>query len=87
MGEVNTRHRRRSGLAQTERLREGYRYSMPSGMSVATGSYCPVHPFNVVIETRTVQDTRCCVRNKCLLQLTGVLHFAPRTVIQLVFAA
>ena len=29
--EVNTRHRRRSGLAQAERLREGYRYSVPSG--------------------------------------------------------
>ena len=60
-------------MAQAERLREGYRYSVPSGMAVVTRSYCPVHPFIVVIEVRTVQDdTRCCVRNKCLLQLTGV---------------
>ena len=27
----NTRRRRRWGLAQAERLREGYRYSVPSG--------------------------------------------------------
>ena len=27
----HSRHRRRSGLAQAERLREGYRYSVPSG--------------------------------------------------------
>ena len=66
-------------MAQAERLREGYRYSVPSGMAVATRSYCPLHPFIAVIEMRTVQDTRCCVRNKCLLPLTGVSHFAPRT--------
>ena len=57
MGEVNTRHRRRSGFAQAERLRSGYRYSVPSGMIVASRSYCPVHPVIVVIEVRTVQHT------------------------------
>ena len=31
MREVNTRRRRKLGLAQAERLREGYRYSLPSG--------------------------------------------------------
>ena len=31
MREVNTRRRRKLGLAQAERLREGYRYSVPSG--------------------------------------------------------
>ena len=75
-------------MAQAERLRVGYLYSVPSGMVVATRSYCPVHPFIVVIEVRTVQDTRCCVRNKCLLQLTGVSHFCTENRIrQLVFAA
>ena len=63
-------------MAQDERLRDGYRYSLPSGMAVAARSYSPLHPFIAVIEMRTVQDTRCCVRNKCLLQLTGVSHFA-----------
>ena len=66
-------------MAQAERLREGYRYSVPSGMAIATRSYRPVHPFIIVIEVRTVQHTRCCVRNKCLLQLAGVSYFAPRT--------
>ena len=75
-------------MAQDERLRDGYRYSLPSGMAVAARSYCPVHPFIVVIEVRTIQGTRCCVRNKCLLQLTGVSHFCTENIIrQLVFAA
>ena len=70
----HTRRCRRSGLAQAERLREGYRYSVLSAMAAATPSYCSVHQFIVVIEVRTVQDTRCCVRNMCLLQLTVVSH-------------
>ena len=75
-------------MAQAERLREGYRYSVPSGMAVATRSYCPVHAFIVVIEVRTVQDNRYVVRNKCLLQLTDVSHFCTENRIrQLVFAA
>ena len=74
-------------MVQAERLREGYRYSVPSGMAVATRSYCPVHAFIVVIEVRTVQD-RYVVRNKCLLQLTDVSHFCTENRIrQLVFAA
>ena len=56
----HTRRRRRAGLAQAERLREGYRYSVPSGMAIATRSYCPVHPLFVVIEVRTVQHTLFC---------------------------
>ena len=44
--------------------------------------------FIVVIEVRTVQDTRCCVRNKCLLQLADVSHFCTENRIRpLVFAA
>ena len=75
-------------MARAERLREGYRYSVPSGTAVATRSYCPVHPIVVVIEVRTVRDTCCCVRIKCLLQLTGVSHFcAENRIRQLVFAA
>ena len=75
-------------MAQAERLREGYQYSTPSGMAIGIRSYCPVHPFIVVIEVRTVQHTRCCVRNKCFLSLTGVSHFGTENRIhQLVFAA
>ena len=86
--EVNTHQCRRSGLAEAELLREGYRYSLPSEMAVATRSYYPVHPSIVVIEVRTVQDTRCCVRNKSLLQRTGVSHFGTENKVrQLVFAA
>ena len=33
MREVNTRRRRKLGLAQAERLREGYRFSVPSGLN------------------------------------------------------
>ena len=68
------------GLGSGRAPAEGYRYSVPSRMAIGTRSYCPGHPFIVVIEVRTaVQHTRCCVRNKCLLQLAGVSHFAPRT--------
>ena len=75
-------------MAQAERLREGYCYSVPSGMAVSTRSFWPVHPFIVVIEVRTIQDTRCCVRNKCLLQLTGVSYFcAENRIRQFIFAA
>ena len=70
-----TQPRRRSGLAQAERLREGYGYSVPSGTAIATRSYGPAYPFIVVFEVRTIQHTRRCVRNKCLLQLTGVPPF------------
>ena len=47
--------------------------------AIGIRSYCPVHPFIVVIKVRTVQHTRCCVRNRCFLPLTGVSHLAPRT--------
>ena len=57
------RPRRRSGLAQVERPREGYGYSVASGTAIATRCYCPVHPFIVVIEVSTLQHTRSCVRN------------------------
>ena len=63
-------------MVQAERLREGYRYSVPSGMAVATRSYCPVHPFIVAIEVRTTQDNG------------FVSHFCTENSIrQLVFAA
>ena len=69
----------RVGLAQAERLREGYRYSVPSGVAIATRCYCPVHPFIVVIEVSTLQHTRRCVRNKCLRYLLVFRILVPRT--------
>ena len=62
-------------MAQVERPREGYGYSVASGTAIATRSYVSAHPFIVVFEVRTIQRTRRCVQNKCLLQLTGVPHF------------
>ena len=59
-------------MAQVERPREGYGYSVASGTAIATRSYVSAHPFIVVFEVRTIQHTRRCVRNKCFLQLTGI---------------
>ena len=61
------------GTEGAERLRNRYRYSFL--LSSAPGHCCD----RSACTQPTVQHTRRCLRNKCLLQLAGVSHLCTET--------